>query len=340
MCPLPVPTSSTRSVLLSVSSCSIQASSLGASITSPWPRNFHVHEGKKSELLCGHVLSLHRKQSCQNGLVQHLPGADLTLDHVVAGLFRSIWPERSSQRWETKCCLRQEGCRIVANSPGWAPNFRIFLVQRLHDTAIWRSFAVTLGVRPCAGEDYPLEPDAGHAAVGKRREGSGFAFRSLPSSCKERTMVANPKFLAATRTSTTPRCSLLPALSPRCTSRVRVPISASRCARSLKATRRHRSAQRRIRRSSFHDTSGPCTDPQVRIVRPRNGLPPLRAVDDRAARSTREIRWPGSHLALRYGTAQRSAGGGDALPALKRQPRRARRMAPMSRRCTTRARGS
>ena len=66
----------------------MRASSLGASIFSPCPmRNFHVGEGQRPVLRRNEILAVHAQQQVEHALVQHLPRADLLLDHVEAGAF-------------------------------------------------------------------------------------------------------------------------------------------------------------------------------------------------------------------------------------------------------------
>jgi hypothetical protein len=49
-------------------------------------RDLHVDEGQRTERLGHEVLAPHLEQEIENVLIQHVPGADLLLHHVVARL--------------------------------------------------------------------------------------------------------------------------------------------------------------------------------------------------------------------------------------------------------------
>jgi hypothetical protein len=88
MKPEPVPISSTFSWRCTCSSCSSRASTRGSSMhgrraaraAAPGCRRRPARVGRRHE-----VLAPHGGQQRQHGRVQHIPGADLLLDHVEAG---------------------------------------------------------------------------------------------------------------------------------------------------------------------------------------------------------------------------------------------------------------
>jgi len=76
---------------LTASSCSMRASSLGASIFSPAvacsARVFPCRRMQGCRYCSARLLASHGKQQIKHFLVKHLPGTDLLLDHVEAGAF-------------------------------------------------------------------------------------------------------------------------------------------------------------------------------------------------------------------------------------------------------------
>ena len=88
MKPLPVPISSTRSWRCTCKFLQQAGFDLGLqhglAVTQ---RHLGVDEGQGLQRRWHEVFTAHRGQQRQHGLVQHLPGADLLLDHVEAGEF-------------------------------------------------------------------------------------------------------------------------------------------------------------------------------------------------------------------------------------------------------------
>ncbi len=66
----------------------MRASSLGCSMRSTVPdRDFQVREGERPVICGDEILPPDLEQEIENALVEHLPRADLLLDHVETGAF-------------------------------------------------------------------------------------------------------------------------------------------------------------------------------------------------------------------------------------------------------------
>ena len=96
MNPLPVPISSTSSVGSSASDCSIRPSTTGLSINFAMAdRNRQVGIGERAVGLGHERLARHLRQDVEHAHVEHVPGTDLLLDHVFAGLGVIVCAHRS-----------------------------------------------------------------------------------------------------------------------------------------------------------------------------------------------------------------------------------------------------